>query len=392
MTPGARIAAAIALLDEIAAGTPPEQALTRWARASRFAGSGDRAAVRDHVFDALRCWRSCAALGGAESGRGRMLGLLRAQGADPAALFTGVGHAPPPLSAQEEAAGLAPADLPELVALDFPDWLAPALRADLGARFAPVMAALRHRAPVFLRANLARTTREGAAAALEAEGVRTAPHPLSPAALEVLEGARRVQQGETYSAGLVELQDAASQAVADMVPLAPGQRVLDFCAGGGGKALALAAREPAAQVFAHDVAPARLRDLPARAERASARITVVEGAQLAAEAPFEVVVCDAPCSGSGAWRRAPWGKWALTPERLASLCATQRDILETAAGLVAPGGHLAYFTCSLLDAENEAPLRAFLAAHPGWECTARRSLTPLDGADGFFAAIVQRRR
>ncbi|GAA0304042.1 RsmB/NOP family class I SAM-dependent RNA methyltransferase [Rhodovulum strictum] len=387
MTPAARIAAAIGLLDAWLAGAPVERLLTTWGRQNRYAGAKDRAAIRDLVFDALRCRRSLAALGGAETGRGLMLGLLRAAGTDPGTLFTGAGHAPPPLTQAELAP--APADLPEEVACDCPAALAPVLRGSLGADFVPVMQALRQRAPVFLRANLRLSTRDEAAAALAAEGIGTQPHRLSPSALEVTANARRIQQSRAWLEGLVELQDAASQAVADMMPVPEGGRVLDFCAGGGGKTLALAGRV-AARFLAHDAAPERMRDLPARAGRAGVAVTLLGPGDLAGTEPFDLVLCDVPCTGSGAWRRSPEAKWRTGPDDLARLVGIQAGILDRASALVAPGGALGYATCSLIEAENGAQIAAFLARHPGWACVTERRLTPLDGGDGFFAAILRR--
>lgn len=385
MTPAARAAAAIAVLDRWLAGDPAEQALTNWGRANRYAGSGDRAAVRDLVFDAIRCRRSFAAWGGAETGRGLILGGLRAAGEDPDALFTGEGHAPPPLTSVERVPPVPPEGLH---ALDCPDWLAPRLQASLGEDFAPVMTLLRHRAPVFLRANLRRVSRAEAQAALAGEGIAADPHPLAETALQVTGNARKIKVSAAYREGLVELQDAASQAVVSALPLRDGQRVLDYCAGGGGKTLAMAARAAAA-FTAHDVDPARMHDLPERARRAGVTVRLSETARLRPGA-FDLVLADAPCSGSGSWRRAPEAKWALTPQRLAALCATQAAILSQAAPLVAPDGVLAYATCSLLREENEDQIAAFLAAHPGWNRQRERRLTPLDGGDGFFLAILTR--
>ncbi|MDT8855697.1 RsmB/NOP family class I SAM-dependent RNA methyltransferase [Paracoccaceae bacterium Fryx2] len=386
MTPAARLSAAMAVLDRVLSGAPAEQALTNWGRGSRYAGSGDRHAVRDLVYDALRCRRSFAALGRAETGRGLILGGLRAAGTDVEGLFTGEGHAPAPLTAAESAS----ADpLPELVALDCPDWLAPALRASLGADFAAVMAALRHRAPVFLRVNAAHGSRNEAAMALAAEAIATRPHPLAKSALEVNGNARKIQKSAAYLSGLVELQDAASQAIVEALPLVEGQRVLDYCAGGGGKTLAMGARA-ALTLFAHDADPGRMRDLPARAARAGLRPQILTAAEMAQQAPFDLVLADVPCSGSGSWRRAPEAKWALTFERLAALCETQARVLDQVAGLVAPQGHLAYATCSLLDAENADQIAAFLARNPGWRQSSVLRLTPLDGGDGFFLSILTR--
>lgn len=379
------------MLDRVLAGAAGEQALTAWARASRFAGSGDRAAVRDHVYDALRCRRSYAALGGAETGRGLMLGALRAAGRDQAALFTGQRYAPAPLTEAERVPPPRLEDLPEAVRLDCPDWLVPALTASLGADFAPVMAHLRARAPVFLRVNTPRADRAGAIAALAAEGIAARPHPLAGTALEVTENARKINASQAYRDGLVELQDAASQAVVEALGPLAGLRVLDYCAGGGGKALAMAAHH-GAEVAAHDIDPGRMRDLPARAARAGASIRRLTTSDIAREAPFDLVLADAPCSGSGAWRRAPQGKWDLTAERLGELVAIQAEILDTAAGLAGPGGRIAYATCSLLDAENRNQISAFLDRSPHWRVEAEHRFTPLDGGDGFYMSVLTQRR
>ncbi len=389
MTPGARVAAAADILDRILGGAPAEQALTTWARGNRFAGSGDRAAIRDHVFDALRRLESSAALGGGWTGRALMIGLLRGQGMDPASLFTGQGHAPAPLTGAEADATPDLAALPDAVRLDYPAWAGDHLKDSLGPDFDPVMASLRDRAPVFLRVNLSRGTRGAAIEALRSEGVAAVAHPLAPTALQVTQGARGLRQTRAWVEGLIELQDASSQAVIETILKdgAPG-RVLDYCAGGGGKALALADR--GARVLAHDADPGRMADLPARADRAGLRIERVTKAGAQAGAPFNLVVTDVPCSGSGAWRRQPEARWTLTPARLEELCRLQAVILNEAAALVAPGGRLAYVTCSLIAAENGARVAAFLADHPGWHCSARHRWLPTEGGDGFFLALLER--
>ncbi len=387
MTPAARIQAAIEVLDSILAGEPAEKALTNWARASRFAGAKDRAAVRDHVFDALRCRRSFAWLGGAETGRGLMIGALRASGTDPNTLFSGEKYAPPPLSADERPARDL-SDAPRAVRLDCPDWLLPLMAQSLGPETDATLALLRRRAPVFLRVNLRRTGRDQAAEALAAEGIETRPHPLSPSALEVTANARRVRASRAFREGLVELQDAASQAVVDMLPLRDGMAVLDYCAGGGGKTLAMGARADL-NLVAHDAAPGRMRDLPARAARAGLRVDIAEAGALTGR-QFDLVLCDVPCSGSGAWRRMPEGKWRQSAGRLEELRAQQAAILQEAAELVRPKGALAYVTCSLLRAENEAQIDAFLARKPSFRLEKARGFTPAEGGDGFFVALLSR--
>ncbi|AVO39247.1 RsmB/NOP family class I SAM-dependent RNA methyltransferase [Pukyongiella litopenaei] len=383
MTPAARVQAAIEILDGIGAGRAAEQALTGWARRSRFAGSGDRAAVRDHVFDALRRRRSYAALGGGSGGRALMLGAIRAAGGDPDAVFGAGGHAPAALSDAERAGGRDPRTPQERC--DMPDWLWPRLVASLGGEADAAGRALQNRAPVHLRVNLARCDRDAARHALADDGIATRPHPASPTALEVTDGARRLRNARAYLDGRVELQDAASQAVVDLLPLKPGMRVLDYCAGGGGKALAMAARA-AVEIVAHDASPDRMRDLPARADRAGAQITLAATQDLAGLGPFDLVLCDAPCSGSGSWRRSPEGKWALTEARLAELTGIQRDILHRASACLVPGGLLAYATCSILDDENAQSVAHFLRAHPGWRQVASRSWPVQHGTDGFFSS------
>jgi tRNA and rRNA cytosine-C5-methylases len=231
MTPGARVAAAIEILDDIQGGQAAEQALTRWARRSRFAGSKDRAAIRDHVFDVLRCRSLAAHFGRGEAGRQLMLGLLHLQEADIAAFVTGDGHAPEPATAAELDFPAPPGDRPTLWCL--PEWLVTPFETSLGEDAARTAGALQARAPIVLRVNLARIQRQAAADMLREQGVETTVNPLAEAALTVTEGQRRIRNSSAFAEGLIELQDAASQAVVAALP--PGGRVLDYCAGGGAR-------------------------------------------------------------------------------------------------------------------------------------------------------------
>lgn len=383
MTPSARAAAAIQILDAIIAGAPAEAQLTRWARASRFAGSGDRAAVRDLVYQTLRRRRSHAALGGGDSGRALILGALREAGTDPATILDGSRHGPAPLTAQELEAGRPPSGAE---ASDLPDWISLRLQQDLGPDFDAVASALRDRAPVWLRTNLARATTADAQSILAADGIQAIPDSRCNTALCVTSGERRLQASAAWRDGLVELQDLSAQMACAALEIAPGDRALDLCAGGGGKALALAAR--GARVTAWDIAPARMRDLPRRAERAGAAIE--QAGALGPKGLYDLVVADVPCSGSGTWRRTADAKWRLTPEALAALERTQAEILAQAANHVRPGGTLAYMTCSLLRSENEAQVCGFLTAHPDFRLKTSLSMTPLTASDGFFLAALVR--
>ena len=188
--------------------------------------------------------------------------------------------------------------------------------------------------------------------------------------------------------GDVELQDAASQAVVAALPEA--ERMLDYCAGGGGKALAMAARRDAT-VFAHDIDPRRMVDLPARADRAGATVRQVTTDELDGAGPFDVVLCDAPCSGSGSWRRSPEGKWTFTAGRLEELTQIQDKILDYAATLTARNGTLAYATCSVLHSENEDRASAFLARNPDWRQVFTKRFHVDAQGDGFFTAHFKRR-
>ena len=382
MTPAARVQAAIEILDDILEGTPAEKALTGWARRSRFAGSKDRAAVRDHVFDALRRRSTAAFVGGELSGRGVMIGVLRQDGADLDVVFSGGGYGPAPLTEQE--ATSPDGDMP----LDLPEWLQDPMRTSLGAAFEATHEALRGRAPVILRVNPRKATRAEAQAALLQDGIETKPMDLVDTALEVTAGARRIKLNAAYLDGLVELQDASSQALVAQLPLEQGLKVLDYCAGGGGKTLAMAGRADA-MFFAYDALPHRMSDLPARAARAGVAVQVVEDP--VTTAPYDMVVCDVPCSGSGTWRRAPDAKWRFTEDDLAQLEATQAEILDQAKELVAPGGVLVYATCSVLHAENTAQVEWFVEEFPEWEVQWQRQFALSEGGDGFFGAILRKK-
>ncbi|WP_114228812.1 MULTISPECIES: RsmB/NOP family class I SAM-dependent RNA methyltransferase [Sphingomonas] len=375
MTPAARVQAAIEIVDQVIAsardnGPPADALVSAYFKTRRYAGSKDRRAVRELVFQAIR--HSAEVPG---SGRAALL-------ATSADLFDGSPHGPASRTEGEEAAeaGVVPA------------WL----RAELSP-LVEVDASLVERAPLDLRA---KPPREAALAELP----DAVPTPLSPWGLRLPIDAR-VTDLAVFTEGKVEVQDEGSQLVALAALPGPGQLVVDLCAGAGGKSLAIAAAEPAARITACDVSRARLAPLAARAERAGATIearlldTPREAEGLAdLEGQADVVLVDAPCSGSGTWRRNPEGRWRLNPERLDKLLELQARVLDLAAPLVKPGGVLVYAVCSLLAREGAVQAAAFLSRHSGFAAedtglTAGRSdgvgrlLTPgQDGTDGFFIA------
>lgn len=221
---------------------------------------------------------------------------------------------------------------------------------------------------------------------LDEDGIETRANPRAELALTVTEGARRVAQSRAYRDGLVELQDAASQAAIEALPLSEGMRVLDYCAGGGGKSLALAARLGGGPVWAHDSDKKRMRDLPGRAERAAADIRIVERPK----GPFDLILCDVPCSGSGTWRRAPEAKWRFDKQDLADLRNVQREILSDVAPILSGEGILVYATCSVMKAENDQIVSWFLSENQDFGLLSSQQVLPDEDGDGFYYAILRR--
>lgn len=382
MTPAARVEAAITILDRILDGEAAEPALLRWSRASRFAGSGDRTAIRDLVFDSLRRLHSRAALGGGMNGRALMLGMCREQDQDPAAFFTGERHAPAALRQAELAnGGTAISD----ALCDLPEWIRSQWLAALGDDANMIADRMRERAPVWLRVNLRRAAPMQAITSLASDGIEVRQHSELKTALCVLSGARRVANSCAYREGMVELQDLSPQLACDLLPRHGS--LLDYCAGGGGKALALVAQGLGPAV-AHDADPARMADLPVRAKRAGATIRIAGAGQISGR--FDLVVADVPCSGSGTWRRTPDAKWRLSPADLSRLVVLQGQILREAAQFVAPGGALAYMTCSLLDCENSDQITQFLRDLPDFVRGKERLFTPQFASDGFYLCLMHR--
>ena len=387
MTPAARIQSSIELLDTILSGVPTEQALTRWARSNRFAGSKDRAAIRDHVFSAIRCRNSFALLGGEHTGRGLMIGAIISAKENVDEAFNGIGYGPEALSEDERGSLRTLESLSDDERTDMPDWIWKKLQEDLGDEAIQAAEYLRHRAPVFLRVNLRKCDVETAITLLKEDEIEAEIHELSATALQVVKNPRRVAQSRAYKDGYVELQDVASQAVCDFLSLPNSGKILDFCAGGGGKSLAIAAKSDA-NIFAHDANILRMKDLPERGAKASTSIKILENTPI--EERFDLVLCDVPCSGSGSWRRSPDGKWNLTETSLDDLNETQANILEEASSLVLDGGELAYATCSVFHCENRALVDAFVANNSEWRVIEDHQFLPQDGGDGFYIARLTR--
>ncbi len=387
MTPAARAAAAIEILDAWEDGDHrAEKILRDWGRANRYAGSGDRRAVGDLVYTCIRRRRSLLMGHSATGGRGMILGLVTDEGADPSDVFSGAKYAPPALSEAELAAPKA--SLADPMRFDHPDWMEAPLKRSLGDEYAGVMAALQSRAPIGLRVNRLKTTVADAVSALEADGVETIPSDLDEDALVAPPGSR-IGRAEAFLNGEVELQDPASQAVARLAAAQPGETVLDFCAGGGGKTLALAAHMGGqGRLIAHDIAPDRLKQTATRAERAGAAVDCRGPDDIAdLTGACDLVFVDAPCTGSGSWRRDPEGKWRLTESQFVGYQALQRKVFADALHHVAPGGRLAYATCSVFAEENADLANWAVTKFPQLKPRESLTLFPAPLHDGFYCSV-----
>ena len=377
MIPAARVAAAIEILADIEdRRRPAAESIKDWGIGHRFAGSGDRSAIASLIYDALRRKASSAWIMGATGARAEVIGALKQlrglSGDEIARLFTGEGHAPPLLSdhEQDRLAHGALDDAPAHVLGDYPEWLAAAFTASFGEAAAAEGRALAERAPVDLRVNALKGDRDKALAALS--HLNPSPTPFSPVGLRIAitpEGRGPALAAEpAHAKGLVEVQDEGSQLAALLTGAAPGGQVLDLCAGAGGKSLALAAMMGnQGQIYATDSDGRRLMPIFDRLERAGARNVQVRAPKGARDilsdlaGRCDLVFVDAPCSGSGAWRRNPDAKWRMRPGALEQRIKNQMETLQQAAQFVKHGGRLFYVTCSVLRAENEDQVADFLA-------------------------------
>jgi 16S rRNA (cytosine967-C5)-methyltransferase len=379
MTPAARLSAAIEVVGDIEARRRPAgDALKDWGLAHRFAGSSDRAAIAGLVYDALRRKASSAWLMGEPSPRAVLIGMLhRERGLDAgaiAALCNGERFAPAPLTGAERAAlaGGALIGAPASVLGDYPDWLDPHFSRVFGDERAAEGAALSSRAPLDLRVNTLKSEREEVLPKLA--HLNAEPTPWSPVGLRMRLSADAknpaIHAEPAFRKGLIEVQDEGSQVAASFAGAKSGEQVVDLAAGAGGKTLALAAvMENRGQIYATDIDKRQLAPIHERLARAGARNIQVRTprgdadvlADLAGR--VDLVLIDAPCTGTGAWRRNPDAKWRVRPGALAERVKQQDALLDGAAVLVKPGGRIAYVTCSVLQEENGDRVRAFLWRH-----------------------------
>ncbi len=433
MTPSARLRAVLDLFTDCAGNPgPADQTVAAFFRHRRYAGSKDRRAIAERFYGILRrrarlgWW--CERMGEEPLDRTILItDLALGDGLEKneiEAFFSGDKYAAAPLKDTEKALASAlegqplnHPDMPDSARLEYPDWLDGDLRRTFGDDLQRQMTALGEPAPVVLRVNSLKAPRKDAVKALEKDGIAAVPTRLSPIGL-ILDGRANLRTAKAFRNGMVEVQDEGSQIVALLTDAKPGMSVIDYCAGAGGKTLALAAAmENKGELAALDASPERLERMAPRLRRSGAEIIgalALGGPDdpwlKANKAAAERVLVDAPCSGSGVWRRNPDAKWRLQPADLVRRIGEQKEVLATAAGLVQPGGRLIYATCSVLERENGDQADWFLETFPGfavlpaervWADTIGGDypgdggkylrLTPAAaGTDGFFTAVFER--
>jgi 16S rRNA (cytosine967-C5)-methyltransferase len=409
MTPAARLQMAIEILEGLeTTAQPADRFLKSWFRIRRFAGSKDRRAIAERVFAVQRHRARFALRMGGGSARALVIASALEENLD--ALFSG-GYGPAPLSDAERAAIAAtPPPAPDWVAGEYPEWLEDELRRGFGDDLQIQMQAFIGRAPTDLRVNTLKAQRQDVIAALGAEGLTAALTPHAPFGIRIAGEAGNLSASALFESGAFEFQDEAAQIAADLCGARPGERICDLAAGAGGKSLAFAAAmNNSGEIVACDVRGEALFELEKRAARAGATIIktlVLEDGPLDHGRPsglFDAVFVDAPCTGTGTWRRQPELRWRLTPARIAYLMSVQDRLLDQAAALVRPGGRLFYATCSILGCENQDRVAALQIRHPGlsqMNLGESRDIPGLgvdfraspakSGTDGFYCAGLQR--
>jgi 16S rRNA (cytosine967-C5)-methyltransferase len=409
MTPAARLQMAIEILEGLEQTAQPfDRFIQGWFRSRRFAGSKDRRAIAERVFSIARRRAHLAHRMASDSPRALAIASLLEEGADIGALFTG-GYGPAPLTVDELAAiAASPSPEPPWVQGEYPPWLEEQLKRAYDDRLLEEMTAFIGRAPTDIRVNSLKANRDAVMSDLAHEDIASIPTPHAQDGIRISGDAARLSRLALFESGAFEFQDEAAQLASELAAARPGMRVLDLAAGAGGKSLAFAAAmQNRGEIVACDVRGEALFELEKRAARAGA--TIIKTLPLDHAQPaglFDLVFLDAPCSGTGTWRRQPELRWRLTPARLAELTALQDRLLDQAAGLVKPGGRLVYATCSILPLENQDRVAAFQMRRPGFmplNLAENRPGHPppglgqdfrasplLTGTDGFYCAGFRR--
>ena len=398
-----RACAAIDILDNYINGIPIEKALKEWFRNNRFAGSNDRRSIRDIIFDILRkrliLFYPFQINDYSENGRILVLSYLYIYKRDTFSLCDIVDNKYflPPIKNKELLILNKINDYikkaPKNILLGYPEFLEKKLKTTLGNDFEKVMKIFLERAPIYLRINNLKTNLKDEKSNLEKENIICEYCSASKSALRIKSGEQFLKKSSSYQLGNVELQDLSSQLTTEVDEISPGKRILDLCAGSGGKSLAIASKlKNNADIFAHDVNKLKLSNLLLRSNRAGARIKIIDSSSLNKyENFFDIVFIDAPCSGTGTWRRDPKTKWEITYQKIKTLSKNQYKIIKNSCRYLKKSGFLIYVVCSLLEDEGELVVKKFLMNNQKFSLVNKQLYYPINASDGFFFAILEKR-
>ena len=363
--------------------------LRKWAIKHRFAGSSDRRKIKDIIFDIIRQKKSCEHVGGGFSGRNLLIGYLKLKGTELSSVFDNSKFGPEELTIKEQNINVDFSNLSNIYELDFPSWLIPILRRSLLNEFSNVVKTLRNRSHIQLRVNLKKISRLNVMKKLQKNNIECEINELCSTALNVLNGAQHILTSPCFENGFVELQDAGSQLVSELIEINYNDKVLDMCAGAGGKSLAISCgAELDATYFAWDINFDRMKDIDARSKRAGVKIEKV--IKLSSKSVYNKIIIDAPCSGSGSWRRDPEGKWRLDEDILDDYVKTQKELILKGLKLLAPRGQILYITCSILDIENGKLIDDLISSVLSLRLVKSISLVPSSKSDGFYGAVLEK--
>ena len=363
--------------------------LRKWAIKHRFAGSSDRRKIKDIIFDIIRQKKSCEHVGGGFSGRNLLIGYLKLKGTELSSVFDNSKFGPEELTIKEQNINVDFSNLSNIYELDFPSWLIPILRRSLLNEFSNVVKTLRNRSHIQLRVNLKKISRLNVMKKLQKNNIECEINELCSSALNVLNGAQHILASPCFENGFVELQDAGSQLVSELIEINYNDKVLDMCAGAGGKSLAISCgAEMDATYYAWDINFDRMKDIDARSKRAGVKIEKV--IKLSSKSVYNKIIIDAPCSGSGSWRRDPEGKWRLDEDILDNYVKTQKELILKGLKLLAPRGQILYITCSILDIENDKLIDDLISSVLSLKLVKSISLVPSSKSDGFYGAVLEK--
>ena len=396
-----RADAAINILDDYLKGYPLEKTLKQWFKKNRFAGSNDRRNIRDLVFDILRkrliLYYPFQINEYVENGRILVLSylFLYKKGSFSLEDIKKNKYLSPPINSNEliilNNINRLVKKAPKNISLNYPEFLEEKLSQSLGNNFNAIMELFLKRAPVYLRINQNKINLKEAKIKLENQGIFSEICPSSNYALKVISGEKLIKNSSSYQLGEVELQDLSSQLTTELIQISSGKKILDFCAGSGGKALAIASRlRNKADIFAYDLNDLKYKNLNYRANKAGANITILDSKQLIKYKNFfDIVFVDAPCSGTGTWRRDPKIKWELNDQKLTLLTKNQYSIVKQACSYLKNGGFLIYVVCSLLEDEGDLIIRKYLLHHKNYSKVNSGTFHPINASDGFYFSVLK---